>query len=175
VFGVAHDDVLNVRSGPGSGNPVILALSPVEESVAASGDTRLLAGTSLWYEVEAKGVTGWAAAQYLLYRGPTKDLTSLVVERAGGYPEAATMPELGAAVAAVLADPRSRVVMSVGPSVGDLGEVTYDVVGLGDDSIGGMRVHVFGKPLESGSGFSLGSVEATDFCLRGGSPSQRCA
>jgi hypothetical protein len=175
VFGVAHDDVLNVRAAPGSGNSVILRLSPIEDGVAASGTSRLLAGTSLWYEVEARGVTGWAAAEFLLYRGPTKDLTSYVVGQAGGYPEASSMPELGQLVASTLADPRSRIVMSVGPSVGDLGQVTYDVVGLGDGSVGGLRVTVLGQPAEGGGQFSLKSVEATDFCLRGGSPSQRCA
>jgi hypothetical protein len=56
--------------------------------------------------------------------------------------------------------------MSVSPTVGDLGEVTYDVVGLGDDALGGVRIHIFGDPAE-GEGFILSSVERTFICSRG--------
>jgi hypothetical protein len=64
-------------------------------------------------------------------------------------------------------DPPSRIVMSVAPTVGDLGEVTYDVVGLGDDALGGVRLHVFGDPAEGGEGFVLSNVERTFICSRG--------
>ena len=57
--------------------------------------------------------------------------------------------------------------MVVAPAVGDLGEVTYDVIGLGDDSIGGWRLHVFGTPSASGEGFLLKTLEATTLCTRG--------
>ncbi len=64
--------------------------------------------------------------------------------------------------------------MSVGPTVGDLGEVTYDLGGLGDDSVWGWRLHVFGAPDEDGKGFSLKSVEGTIFCLRAVDEEGRC-
>ena len=57
--------------------------------------------------------------------------------------------------------------MSGAPSVGDLGEVIYDVVGFADDSVRGLRLHIFGQPLAGGEGFSLKSVEATSLCARG--------
>jgi uncharacterized protein YraI len=173
VFGVAYDDVLNLRTGPGSGNPVILGLGSVEESVAALGGSRTLSDATVWYEVEARGVTGWAAARYLLYRGPTNDVTSQVVGQAGEYPEAANMSDLGRAVANLLATSGSTIVLSGAPSTGDLGQVSYDVVGIGNSAVGGLRLRVYGTP-SAGGGFSLRTVEATDYCLRGGSPSQGC-
>ena len=79
------------------------------------------------------------------------------------------MTDLGRVVAEALAsdEPPSRIVMTVSPTVGDLGEVTYDVVGLGDDALRGFRLHVFGTPSESGEGFVLRSVEQTLLCGRG--------
>ncbi len=50
--------------------------------------------------------------------------------------------------------------------VGDLGEVSYDLVGLGDDATWAMRLVIFGQK-NNGSGFSLMSVEATSYCMRG--------
>jgi hypothetical protein len=56
----------------------------------------------------------------------------------------------------------STVTVTVEPTVGDQGEVTYDVVGPGDDSIAGFRLHIIGQP--DGDGFSLISVERTYLC-----------
>ena len=90
------------------------------------------------------------------------------------------MLELGAIVADiganVLGDPTtSTVLMTVAPSLGDdLAQVTFDVLGLGDDSVWGVRLHILGAPSESGQEFALESVEATDLCLRGGSPDGPC-
>ena len=166
VFGVAHDDVLNVRAAPGTDQPIVAELDPLEDRVTALGHTRQMT-SSIWYEIEVGDNTGWAASRFLFQMGGTDDLTSLVVERAGAYPEAETMLALGVEVAKVLADPEaSTFVMSVPPSMGDLGEVTYDLAGLGDDSLWGWRLHVFGAPTEGGEGFSLKSVEATIFCIR---------
>ena len=57
--------------------------------------------------------------------------------------------------------------MVVPPTVGDLGEVTFDVVGLLDDAQLGWRLHILATPDEGGEGFGLKSVEATAFCGRG--------
>ena len=91
------------------------------------------------------------------------------VELLGETPSAETMLDLGLIVAEALAsdEPASRIVMSVAPTVGDLGEVTYDVVGIGDDSVLGFRLHVFATPDEGGEGFVLKSVEQTVLCGRG--------
>jgi hypothetical protein len=168
VVGVAFDDVLNVRAAPGIDQAIVAMLDPLEAGVTALGNTRQLPN-SFWYEVEFGGVTGWASAAFLAYLGDTTDQTALLVADLGATPEAETMLDLGRIVAEALAseEPASRIVVSVAPTVGDLGEVTYDVIGLGDDALFGIRLHVFGTPSEGGEGFSLKSVEQTALCGRG--------
>jgi hypothetical protein len=115
-------------------------------------------------------VTGWVNSRYLGYLGGVEDLTSVAVDRLGGIPEAETMLDLGELVAGAFSttdEGGSSIVMTVAPTVGDLGEVTFDVVGLADDAQLGYRLHIFGQPTESGEGFSLMSVESTALCGRG--------
>ena len=64
-------------------------------------------------------------------------------------------------------DVDSDIVVVVPLAVGDLGEITIDVIGLADDSLGGLRLHVFGQPAETGEAFSLAAVESTTLCMRG--------
>ena len=89
---------------------------------------------------------------------------------------AETMTDLGNRVADLLKseEPTSRIVVSVAPTVGDLGEITLDIVRLGDDALAGYRIHVFGEPAEVGEGFLLDSVEATLLCSRGVSEDGLC-
>jgi hypothetical protein len=164
VIGVRYDDVLNLRSGPGVEHPILAELEPTEDAVTALGRTRSRPG-SLWIEVAAAGTEGWVNLAYLAYLGDTTDATSDIV--AGGpRPRAATMLDLGALVAATVAgESGAEWVVSVAPSVGDLGEVTYDVVGFEDDSVRGARLHVFGEPADGG--FVLKAVELTVLCSRG--------
>ncbi len=171
VVGVAHDDVLNVRVGPGVGFPVIGELSPTEDGLVATGETRSIPG-ALWIRVDADGTEGWINLRYVAYLGDTNDITAQVIEQLGARPETETMLDLGTLVAEAVTTAASgeavpELVMSVAPTVGDLGEVTFDVVGLADDSVRGSRLHVFGTPSEGGEGFVLASVEATVFCARG--------
>ncbi len=168
VVGVAHDDVLNVRSAPGIDQPVIDELDPLAANIVALGNARALPG-SIWLEIESGGGSGWANASFFAYLGGTTDSTAEIVELLGETPAAETMLDLGMIVAEALAsdEPPSRIVMSVAPTVGDLGEVTFDVVGIGDDSVRGFRLHVFGTPDEGGEGFVLKSVEQTVLCGRG--------
>jgi hypothetical protein len=168
VVGVAHDDVLNVRAGPGTDQPVVGTLEPLATDVAATGRARRLPA-SIWLEVELGEGTGWSSSRYLAFLGPTDDVTSQVVAAVGGLPSAETLVELATDVATVRAsvDPASRIVISDGPSVGDLGEVTVDVVGLGDDSLFAERLVVFATPDESGEGFTVKAIEGTWFCGRG--------
>ncbi len=165
VVGVAHDDVLNVRAQPGM-TDIVTTLAPTADDVVSEDEGRQLPG-STWWKVTANGRTGWVNARYLAYLGWVEDITASVVRQQGGYPTASTMRALGRTVAETLAsaDPPSTIVMSVAPTVGDLGEVTYDVVGVGDDALAGFRLQVFGAP--DGDGFDLKSVEATVLCARG--------
>lgn len=168
VVGVAHDDVLNVRSAPGTDSEVVEELEPTATGLIATGRARSLP-QSIWFEVEVEGVTGWVSSAFVGYLGLTDDATAEVIETLGDTPGAETMLDLGLIVAEVMSsdEPPSRIVMSVAPTVGDLGEVTYDVVGLGDDALGGVRLHIFGDPAEGGEGFVLSNVERTFICSRG--------
>jgi len=165
VVGVAHDDVLNVREFPGL-TAIVARLAPTAEDVVSAGEGRLLTD-SVWWKITASGTTGWVNARYVAYLGTVVDLTAAVVRDHGSYPTGPTMEALGRTVAETVAsdDPLSTIVMSVAPSSGDLGEVTYDVIGLGDDAQAGWRLHVFGTP--DGGSFELKSVEATALCDRG--------
>jgi hypothetical protein len=168
VVGVAHDDVLYLRAGPGVGYEPLLGLDPLTDDAVATGRHRLLE-SSIWDEITAQGITGWVNSSYLGYLGGVDDLTAFVVNQMGDIPEAETTLDLGTMVAESF-DPGEggfRSVMSVAPSVGDLGEVTFDVVGLLDDAQLGWRLHIFGQPTDGGEGFSLMSVEATALCGRG--------
>jgi len=170
VVGVAFDDELNVRSAPGVSNAIVATLAPTA-AAGATGNNRLLGG-SIWYEIDADGTTGWANGAFLLGLGDTRDITSQVISQLGSRPSAATMLGLGRIVADSQAstDVESDIVMVVAPTGGDLGEVTYDVIGLADDSVGGLRLHVFGQRESSGAGFGLKSVEATSLCSRSFGP-----
>lgn len=167
VIGVAHDDVLNLRSGAGTNQRIVARLAPTD-SVFATGKARTLS-RSIWYEVSTRsGTKGWASSRYLAIPGSVDDVTAAYLSD-HPRPSAETMAELGAVVAAdfLPAEQGSFIVMSVGPTVGDLGEVTYDVVGLADDSVRSLRLHVFAEPHDSGDGFVLRTIEATQFCTRG--------
>ena len=164
VMGVAHDDVLNVRAGPGTDQEIVATAAPTADDIVGMGRARLLP-SSIWYEVTVDGTTGWVNSSLVAFAGGTDDATS----EFGELIAAETMTDLGLAVAEGFAstDPASRIVMSVAPTVGDLGEVTYDVIGIGDDAVAGYRLHVFGAEDESGDAFGLKSIERTTFCSRG--------
>jgi hypothetical protein len=173
VVGVRFDDVLYVRAIPGAKEEVIAELAPTGQATA-TGQARMLS-KSIWYEVDADDATGWVSAHFVAEPGDTTDITSQVVGSAGGsVPMASDMVELGLAVAdSVTSSMESgegegavSTVMVVEPTGGDLGEVTYDVVGYPDDAVYGQRLHVFGTPGEGG-GYGLKSVESTLLCRRG--------
>lgn len=166
VIGVAHDDVLNLRAGPGADQAVVAEIPNLSEGLVALGNTRDL-GDSFWVEVDYEGTTGWVHYSFVGYMGVTDDLTASVVSQLGDGPVAETMLDIGLIVAQTFAseEPASDVVLTVAPTVGDLGEVTYDVIGIGDDAVRGYRVHVFGQPADET--FGLKAVEVTTLCGRG--------
>ena len=168
VVGVAYDDVLNVRSGPGTNQAIVATLDPLYDQIIATGRHRLLT-RSIWNEIVVGGVTGWANARFMAYLGIVDDATSRYIANGfgGTTPTAPTMLDLGMLVADVAKseDPPSRVTVTVAPSEGDLGEITIDVVGLGDDALFGIRLHIFGTPISGG--FSLKSIEEQEMCGRG--------
>ncbi|HEU4750819.1 MAG TPA: SH3 domain-containing protein, partial [Acidimicrobiia bacterium] len=166
VMGVAYDDTLNVRAAPGVNQPIVHELAPTADDLIALGHTRRLPG-SFWHQIEVDNITGWVSAAFVGQPTPVEDVTTSVVQTMGGIPEAGTMLDLGDLIAGALAvtDPPSRITLTVAPTEGDLGEVTFDIVGLEDDAVSGFRIHIFGAP--GGEGFYLDTVEARNFCSRG--------
>lgn len=166
VIGVAHDDVLNLRAAPGADQDILAEIPPTFDAVNALGQTRELPG-SFWIAVDYQGTDGWVNLRFIGYIGDTTDATQAVIDDFGEVPGAETMLDLGFVVAESLAseEPVSDIVLVVAPTVGDLGEVTYDVIGLGDDAVRGLRVHVFGQPIVEA--FTLDTVEITTLCGRG--------
>ena len=194
VVGIRHDSALNMRAVPngeiigrldnvmdGVRDPAIYVRRPDSDDiittvvwkrgVVATGNTRELT-TSIWHEFLAGDLTGWASATYLAQAGGTDDATSEVVDTLGELPVADTMAELGLVVAQTMAsqEPPSSVVVSGAPGLaGDLGQVTIDVVGIGDDSVRGFRLVIFAHPAENWTQddpgpFTLKSVERTVLC-----------
>lgn len=166
VIGVSYNDVLNLRELPGTSFPVVAEIPPDYRELIALGNTRDI-GPSFWIELDYEGTTGWVHFGFIAFEGVTDDMTAFVVDQLGERPTAATMPDLGLVVVDVFAsdDPESSVVQVTEATVGDLGEVTFDVVGLGDDAVRGLRLHVFAEPLTDG--FGLRTVEVTTLCSRG--------
>ncbi len=171
VIGVAHDDVLNLRAAPGADQPILDGIPPLHDALIALGETRELPG-SFWIGVDFEGTEGWVNLRYVGYLGVTNDTTHIATEEE--VPAADTMLDLGFIMAEAVAsvDPPSEIVLVVAPTASDLGEVTYDVIGLGDDALRGLRVHVFGEPLNGG--FILDTVEETALCGRGADPEGAC-
>ncbi len=59
-------------------------------------------------------------------------------------------------------------VVVAAPTTGDLHEITYDMIGLGDDSVAGYRLHIFAiSNGEDDEGLTLKTIERTTFCWRG--------
>lgn len=177
VIGVEFDDVLNLRELPGTDQTILAGLAPDETEVVALGEGRSLPN-SIWYKVEVDGTVGWVSSSFVAHLGGVDDVTSQVVDHYGAVPSSETMLELADLVAAVFRsteEPVSDVTVTVAPTVGDVGEVTIDVVGFGDDAVRGVRLHIFGQPSDGGEGFGLMSVERTWLCSRGATGDGLCA
>jgi hypothetical protein len=166
VIGVRYDDVLNLRAAPGASQPIRDEIPPTYDDLVALGNTRQLP-RSFWIEVDYEGTVGWVHMGFVGYAGQVTDQTSRVVEQLGERPVEPSMTDLAEVVASVFDsdEPESDIVQVTPVTGGDLTEVTYDVIGLGDDSVRGSRLHIFAE--ESGSGFTLRSVEMTAICDRG--------
>jgi hypothetical protein len=173
VIGVRYDDTLNLRAGPSPRAAVVGTIEPTYEGLVAAGKTWQLPA-ALWTNVVYDGLVGWVNLRFVAYAGATDDVTAAVVAALGGYPVAPSLEELGRIVAEALAgsEPGSVIVISVAPTLADRSEVTYDVVGIGDDAVAGVRAHVFA--VETETGFVLDAVEARELCARGTTPEGLC-
>ncbi len=174
-------ELIEIHEQPGENSPLTGNLPNLANDVVGTGEGRLLPA-SIWWRiegegVEGEGVEGWVGSAFMGRIGATIDFTAQVIELNGNAGMGAeTMVDLGNRVADLLKseEPASRIVVSVAATVGDLGEITLDIVGLGDDALAGYRIHVSGEPAEAGDGFLLDSVEATLLCSRGVSEDGLC-
>lgn len=66
VRGVAPDDVLNVRTGPGSRYEVIGTIPPDATGVTGAAGGRRQVGQAIWREVTYAGVRGWVNDRFLV-------------------------------------------------------------------------------------------------------------
>jgi hypothetical protein len=170
VVGVAAADKLKVRSGPGVEFGVLFELGPLAMNATATGHNRSVGAGGFWSEISADGRTGWANTAFLLQPGQVTDITAALFPTPSARPKAETMGELGQIVGrrrAGASDPEPNIVVVDGPTVGDLGEITVDVIGLGDDAQGGERLKIFAEPGPPGARFTVRTVEATALCSRG--------
>ena len=175
VVGIAHDDVLGLRAAPGEDEEVLTTIQSTEAGMIAQGRTRSVPG-ALWVLVDRGGTLGWVNLRDIAYIGDTYDATADRLLTLGERPSAPTMTELGRIVTESMRSPEAeripRIVIVVDETVGDLGEVTFDLIGLADDSLRGYRVHVFGEPVPDG--FVLRNVEVTNLCARGVGEGRLC-
>lgn len=74
VFGVAADDVLNVRSDPGVDNPVVATIPPEGTGIVHTGATAEVDG-EIWWEIDRDDAQGWVNRRYLSVQ-PTVDATA---------------------------------------------------------------------------------------------------
>ena len=176
VVGVAADDTLKVRSGPGTGFGVVFELRPTAMNATATGHNRSVPDAGWWSEITVEGRTGWANTAFLLQPGQVDDITAALFPTPAERPTAKTMAELGRTVARVRAgdNPEAKIIIVDGPRAGDVSEISVDIIGLGDDSVGGERLHIFAEPGSDRRSFTVRSVEATTFCSRGVTPDRLC-
>jgi hypothetical protein len=182
VVGVEADDVLNVRAQPGVQAQIIDRLDPLHRGFSYTGRARRI-GSSIWTEIDVDGELGWVNTRFARLIAGTDDVTSQL--GGAGSATAPTLPGLAEEVVDayglaegyqitwgpdldpnVPAEDQRRVVISDGPSEGDLGEITIDVIDLFDDSVAAERLAIFANP--DAGGYSLRTVERTLFCWRGG-------
>ncbi len=176
VVGVAFGDSVPMRAAPRAGAEVSAELSARFDGAVGTGQGRTNDGTG-WWRVRVGQTQGWVDASTMARLGATADVTADVVADLGERPRAATMRALGRTVARARLDGLTEagddvIVVSAAPRVGDVGEISLDVVDRADDSVVGERLVVFGTP--DGDGFVLRSVESTVFCARGVTGDGRC-
>lgn len=172
VIGVTADDQLNVRARPGADQVIIDSLDPLATGLVHTGRARKLEPpVAIWYEVAVDSVVGWVHSRFVAPQSGTFDITSEVVDVVGRTPTGTTIEEIGAVVIEArsrFADPKPTAIVVDGPTRGDLHEITYDLLGFGDDSVLGERLHLIAADgVQAGGPLELESVEVTYLCARG--------
>ena len=170
-----YEGPLIVREAP-SGE-FLTSLESWTGAIVATGRTRRLPEAAwpdaVWDEVRVAGLTGWARAAHLAPIGLTGDATAHLIDVLGETPQAHTLMDLALIVGEAFASDEgpSRVTVVTRPIVFEgLGEVTVDVLNIGDDSLLGLRLHVLATPeaedwmSEDPGPFTLWIAERTILC-----------
>jgi hypothetical protein len=185
VIGIAFDETFDLRSLPGSSQPVVASRPPLTSGIESQGRAQLIAGDGVWLEVTSAGDTGWADSSKLARLAGVRDGTADVTSAVGGTPTAPSMLELGEIVSDVVvpsdpAAPPAEIIVAAAPSQTPTAEVVYDVFPgefFGDDTSIGFRIVVVGRQAPAGplpeTGFAPGvvyelvRVDTIGFCTRG--------
>lgn len=170
-----YEGAVIVREAP-SGE-FLTSLESWTGGIVATGRTRRLPDAewpdAVWDEVRVAGLTGWARGTFLAPIGLTDDITAHLIDRMGRRPEAEQLGELALIVGDAFAsmEESARVIIVTRPIVFEaLGEVTADVLNIGDDSLLGYRLHIHAVPAgedwmsEYPGPFTLHTVERTILC-----------
>ncbi len=178
VVGVSHNDVLNVRQGPGVAYAVVGTLEPEAAGIPITGAARLLV-QSIWYEVEYDLGIGWVASSFIGLVGMTDDATALVAQELGSPLADDDIESLGATIAFMFLGEEgggwiALVAPDRGGSVEDIHSVTYDIIGLDDDAVKGYRLVVHATRASAEGPFVMHSVERTHMCWRGIDANDSC-
>lgn len=177
VVGVGADDVLHVRAAPGAEHEVVARLDPLADGIVPTGHNRQLEDDTVWAEVTVDGTTGWASTAFLSHPGVTRDITSQLYPTPADRPRGDTMVQLGELVAERVAGdgrPPPEVVVVDGPTVGDVGQITVDVIGFPDDAQLGERLRIFAEADPGGESSTVRTVESMLLCRRGVSDDGLC-
>lgn len=168
AVGLADNEFLAVFDLPDPTSPVVAELLWSDTGIVATGRNRTVDG-EFWSEITFQSAVGWARTQSLLQPLDTTD--EIVGELFPGELPAAD--EIGVIARAVVdeitVDPSARVAMFDFPDdVSQPGSVRVDVIGLGDDSVYGIRLLVTAERSDDGR-LVLVSVEQRALCGRGAS------
>lgn len=177
VIGVAWDDDLNFRAGPGTSNPVFTAVESIDtdHDIIALGEAWQI-DNAIWWKVTVDGTEAWASQRFLAAPGLNDNVFDEVAEGLGVL-KAETLESLAQAVADTrpAGGPTPRVVIVSEPLVfpGSGATVTIDLLDLGDDALVGERLRITTALIMSDGdeptveAFVLIDVTRTILCGRG--------
>lgn len=183
---VAADDAdggLNVRSAPNSQAAILATFERGKELISTGGCQ--VFGSADWWEVTTSdgALTGWASSRFLSVQPPfTPGIGAPSNDTADVGLFANDVDELVRSLSTSYGFTGNAVVTEVSaPEALDAigGQATYDLTGLGDDSIDGYRLEIgfaFNKDANGDpiSGVILQSVTSSPLCSRAVTPDGVC-
>jgi hypothetical protein len=165
VVGVRYDDELNLRTLPDPAAPVVATAAPLATTplIRSAGEGRLLDRSAWWY-VSVDDRSAWANMSFL---GSVASPSDAFADLRDQLP-AVEADDLDALVTAIAEleggeEPRPVVTLASRPTATG---VTFDLIGLGDDAVKGLRFAITVEPTALGS-VRLTAALRTPICSRG--------